>query len=308
MGDLLPHLFSMRDRGLLFHNLACTRMISCHCSCNSESFTMTAEDRSRGRSPMACTPFLLRFSKCRETMAFANRARWPDVCINTTWPRFQTCIDRIGTVGSAKHWAHNLAQLHMMRYFVVTPTERSPESKFRALWNPMCAGTFLVLPDVHLLNQDAGSAVVDSFVQCFSQARSATLWRVADARYADSRYSAHVFSQVQGCVGKDRYRSAENLSSALGSPIVWDEDLVCRPSKGRNKVSLGTIRPYGHVAHSSRATWLLFARLYGCRRQVPQRSTKTSELKRHGTVRACSARKRYAGLDGGGPADCWPRT
>jgi hypothetical protein len=96
------HCFIMTRTGLLDDFVYCTSEGE-----EVETPEEAEDERSHVRSPMACTPLFTFVSRSAGRQWWPRSGRWPGVCSNATWPQVQTCMDRIRTVGSAKHRARN---------------------------------------------------------------------------------------------------------------------------------------------------------------------------------------------------------
>jgi hypothetical protein len=163
LGDVLPHLLSMCSSGMLSTSLPY----------ENELLPLFVHLRKFVKNPRKPISWTLAFSvhavltsiydvqgeNCVGRLGDIARAAF-----QLFMDQLQNCINRVDMVPTTKAWKHNLGIMHQLRWLVATPIQGTPESEYRALWNPMCAGTFLGCL-AYFVNLDFGSAMVDSSKQ-----------------------------------------------------------------------------------------------------------------------------------------------
>jgi hypothetical protein len=163
MGDILPHLLSMCDCSLLSTSLPY----------ESELLPLFEQLKKYSNDPRKPVSWTLAFGvHAVLTSIFEvqgeNCVRGLGEIARATFQRYmdqiQGCLDRSDDVANSRHWRQNLGLMSKLRWLVVSGIAGTRESENIALWNPMCAGTFLCYL-AYFLNVDCGSSMVDSFCQ-----------------------------------------------------------------------------------------------------------------------------------------------
>lgn len=163
MGDILPHLLSMCNSSLLSTSLPY----------ENELLPLFVQLRKFSNDPRNPISWTLAFSvHAVLTSIFEvqgeNCVRGLGEISKATFQHYmdqlQHCIDRSDVIANSKYWSRNLGLMSKLRWLVVSPIKGTPRSEYIALWNPLCAGSFIGYL-AYFLNVDCGSSTVDSFCQ-----------------------------------------------------------------------------------------------------------------------------------------------
>lgn len=164
MGDILPHLLAMCNKTLLSSDLPF----------ENELLPLFVQLKGFVKKPERPVSWALAFSihsiltavfevqgsHCVQTLGETAKAAFFHYM-----EQLKTCLERIGTVATSKYWGQNLMKLYHLQLLVRSPLESEQAATLhRAVWNPLCAGTFLNYL-AYFGNLDGGLAMIDSFAQ-----------------------------------------------------------------------------------------------------------------------------------------------
>jgi hypothetical protein len=158
MGEILPHLLAMCMDGVLSFSLPY----------ENELLPLFVELRNFYKNPRKPISWNLAFGvhavltsiiEVQGDDCVRGLGEIAKATFQTFFRQLPNCHDQ-----TAKDWGRRMEFMQAFRWLVVTPREGTPESEYIALWNPLCAGTFLCY-QAYAVNITFGCGIINSCSQ-----------------------------------------------------------------------------------------------------------------------------------------------